>query len=112
MEDLPRAQSAFQLLEQQLPLPLGSLHEAPVLLGPPGKVGHHLVHGPVGDVLVDREARLPCDARESREERSKKERGEKVLERRSSIKRKELLDRASTLVGAPGGCGIKGGFKR
>ena len=66
VEDLPRGQPAFQLLEQQLPLPLGPLHEAPVLLGPPGQVGHHFVHGPVGDVLVDGEARLPCSGGQKR----------------------------------------------
>ena len=58
VEKLPRGKSAFQLLPQQIPLLLGSPHEASVLLGSPRQVGHHLVHRPIGDILIDREARL------------------------------------------------------
>lgn len=58
VENLPRGESAFHLLPQQLPLLLGTFHEASVLLGSPRQVGHHLIHRPIGDVLKDGEACL------------------------------------------------------
>lgn len=58
VEKLPRGESAFQLLPQQIPLLLSALHEASVLLRSPRQVGHYLVHRSVGNVLVDGEACL------------------------------------------------------
>lgn len=63
VEKLPGGKSAFQLLPQQLPLLLGALHEASVLLGSARQVGKHLLHWPVGDVLEDGEACLSCRTR-------------------------------------------------
>lgn len=60
VEKLPRGKSAFQLLPQQLPLLLGALHDASVLLGSPRQVGNHLIHWSIGDILIDGEACLAC----------------------------------------------------
>jgi len=57
-EEAACEQPPLDLPPEQVPLPVRPLHKAPVLLGPPGQVGQHLVHWAVGHVLVDGEASL------------------------------------------------------
>lgn len=57
-EEAPCEDPPLDLPPEKVPLPVRPLHEAPVLLGPAGQVGQHLVHWAVGHVLVDREAGL------------------------------------------------------
>lgn len=59
-EEAASAEPPLELLPEQLPLPLGALHEATVLQGAARQVGQHFHHGAVGHVLVHGEARLAC----------------------------------------------------
>ena len=60
VEDLSIEQPAFELLPQQAALPLGTLHEAPVLQGTARQVGDDLVDWAIGDVFVHWESSLAC----------------------------------------------------
>lgn len=62
-EEVSCEETPLDLFPEQVPLMVRPLHEAPVLLGPAGQVRQHLVHRPVGHVLVDREASLACRER-------------------------------------------------
>lgn len=69
VDQLTAQQPALQLPPQQAALSLGALHEAAVLLGAAGQVGDDLVHGPVGNVLVDWESSLACLRQETGNQR-------------------------------------------
>lgn len=62
-EEVSCEETPLDLFPEQVPLAVRSLHEAPVLLGPAGQVRQHVVHRPVGDVLVHGEASLACRGR-------------------------------------------------
>lgn len=58
IEEGSREHPSLELGPQKMPLLLGSCHEASILLGSPGQVRQHFIHGSVGNVFVDREASL------------------------------------------------------
>lgn len=62
-EEVSCEETSLDLSPEQVPLAVRPLHEPPVLLGPAGQVRQHLVHRPIGHVLVHGEASLACRER-------------------------------------------------
>lgn len=92
-EEAPCEDPPLDLPPEKVPLPVRPLHEAPVLLGPAGQVGQHLVHWAVGHVLVDREAGLTWRERgwsgKYQERKKKKGGGGKKRKKRGNKKKEE-----------------------
>lgn len=62
-EEAAGEESSLELTPEEVPLPICSLHEAPVFLGPSRQVWQHLIHRTIGDILVDRKTCLTCEKR-------------------------------------------------
>lgn len=62
-EEVSCEETPLDLFPEQVPLAVCPLHETPVLLGPAGQVRQHLIHWPVGHILVHGEASLACRER-------------------------------------------------
>lgn len=60
VDNLTSQQSAPQLLPQQAPLSLGSLHDPAVLLSTAGQVGDYFIDRAVWNVFVDWKTCLAC----------------------------------------------------